>query len=434
MTKIGIRHEDKNIWEKRTPIVPNHMNDLIKKKGLEFIVQQSPTRAFNNDEYKSVGAEIVKNLDKADIVLAIKEIPVKYLRPNKVYIFFSHTIKAQKHNMPMLKHILDSGSTLIDYERILNDKGFRLVFFGNWAGLAGINQTLWSYGQRMIKEGIKTPFSGLKHTYEYSGIEELKAHMKEIGDEIKKKGLNKNLVPFICGFAGYGNVSRGAQEVYDMLPVIEIQPKDLKTFYEKGEFSSNNVYKVVFKEEDMVVPINESDKFELQDYYKNGKEKYRGIFQEYIPYITVLINAIYWSEKYPKLLTKGELKKIYSDSTSRLKTIGDISCDLEGAIEGTLIVTKPDKPVFSYNPETDEAKLGIHDGIDIMAVDNLPCELPKESSTSFSSSLLPFIESIANADYSVSFTELNLLPEIKKAVIVYQGKLTSDYKYLKEHI
>ena len=201
------------------------------------------------------------------------------------------------------------------------------------------------------------------------------------------------------------------------------------------EFSDKHVYKVIFKEEDMVSPLTNVE-FDLHDYYEHGSEKYKGKFEEYIPYLSILINGIYWSEKYPRLLTKEyTLEMFHSKIPVRLLAIGDISCDIEGGIEPTLMITEPDNPVFIYNPFKMEANLGITgEGLAIMAVDNLPCELPKESSRNFSTTLKPFVPIIANVDYSVSFESLALPPIVKNAVITHRGELTPDYRYLKKFL
>jgi len=435
---IGIRLEDKNKWEKRSPIVPNHVKDLIMKDSLNFIIQKSPIRAFKDSEYEVVGATVSSDLSDAKVIFAIKEIPVELLEKEKVYIFFSHTVKGQKYNMPLLRKMLDLKTTLIDYEKIVDEKGFRLIYFGNYAGLAGMNQSLWAFGHRVKDQlGIDTPFLNLKHTYEYHGLEDMKLAISEVGQHLEKIGLHPELVPLVVGFAGYGNVSRGAQSILDLLPVIEIDPKELRDFFvhKSDEFSSHHVYKVVFKEEDMVKPKT-GDKFDLQDYYEHGSSKYDGVFEEYIQYLSILMNGIYWSEKYPRLLTKEHAKNMFqSKILVRLQVIGDISCDIEGGIEPTLMATEPDHPVFIYDPFAEEGKLGLSgDGIAIMAVDNLPCELPKESSNNFSTTLKPYIPIIAKPDYTKPFEELDLPPVIKNAVIAHQGQLTPNYRYLDEYL
>ncbi len=435
--KLGVRLEDKNKWETRTPIIPNHMKDLVEKESLDFIIQKSPIRSFPDSEYEDAGAHVANDLSDANIIFAIKEIPIPLLESDKAYIFFSHTIKGQQSNMPMLKRILELNATLIDYEKIVNEKGFRLIFFGNYAGFAGMNQTLWGYGQRVKASlGIDNPFLGLKHTYQYNGLDGLNSAVTRVGKEISENGLPKELVPMVVGFAGYGNVSKGAQSVLDLLPVIEIDPMELSDFfiYKEEEFSCNHVYKVVFKEEHMVKPVE--GEFELQDYYKYGLEKYKGVFEDYIQYLSILINGTFWSEKYPKLLSKQHAKDMFQSKIAvRLQVIGDISCDIEGGIEPTIMITEPDNPIFIYNPYTGEASLGLKgDGLAIMAVDNLPCELPQESSTNFSTTLIPFIPDIAKADYSQPFPNLNLPSVIKNAVIAHKGELTPNYKYLQEFL
>jgi alpha-aminoadipic semialdehyde synthase len=436
--KIGIRLEDKNRWESRAPIVPAHVKELKETHSLDFIVQTSSIRTFTDTEYESAGARVSPDLKEAKIIFAIKEVPISLLEQDKVYIFFSHTIKGQKYNMPMLEQILKLNITLIDYEKIINEKGFRLIFFGNYAGLAGMNQTLWAFGQR-IKHllNIDTPFLHLKHTYEYTGVKDMENSLSVVGEKIKQEGLPAELVPVIVGFAGYGNVSKGAQSVLANLPVKEIEPNELSNFFinRTDEFSNKHVYKVVFKEEDMVTPLEDKE-FDLNDYYKYGSEKYKGKFEEYIPYLSILINGIYWSEKYPRLISKEYVQNMFQSKIPvRLFVIGDISCDIEGGIEATLISTEPDNPVFIYDPFKKTVNLGLTgEGLAIMAVDNLPCELPKESSKNFSTTLKPFIAVIANADYSLQFESLDLPPVVKNAVITHKGELTPDYKYLEKFL
>lgn len=432
---IGIRLEDKNIWETRTPLIPEHLKILISEESLRFIVQKSPIRIFKDQEYENIGAEVLSELTDANIIFSIKEVPIPVIEPQKTYIFFSHTIKGQKHNMPMLKKLLELKCTLIDYERVVNEKGFRLIFFGNYAGLAGMIETLWGYGQRVkILKSINTPFLQLKHTYQYDSLESAQKAVTEMGKEIAEKGLPEEVIPLVVGFAGYGNVSSGAQSILDLLPIKVIDPTELIKFYQRGEFSRHHIYKVVFREEHMVEPIIEDATFDLQDYYKHGKEKYRGIFENYIPYLSILVNGIFWKSDYPRLLSKDYIKRMFeSKQEIKLLTIGDISCDIEGGIELTLTTTKPDNPIFIYNPFSDKATVGVEgEGIAILAVDNLPCELPRESSINFSKTLIPFIPMIAKANYSKPFSELNLPPIIKNAVIVHQGELTPNYKYIEE--
>ncbi len=427
---LGIRREDKNKWESRVPIIPKHIKELKEKYGIETVIQPSEIRAFSDKKYIEAGAAVNEKLSPS-VIFAIKEIPINFFEPGKTYLFFSHTIKGQEHNMPMLKKMMELKCNLIDYEKISNEKGQRLIFFGRYAGIAGMIDTLWIFGQRLKWKGIDTPLSEIKQTINYKDLDKAKEHLIQIADKIEKEGFSQKITPIVVGFAGYGNVSKGAQEILDILPIKEIQPDQLEAI--SKDFSKNLIYKVVFKEKDMVEPISSEKKFDLQEYY-NTPELYRPVFQKYVSYLSILMNCIFWNKKYPRLLTKEFLKENYTNNM-KLQIVDDISVDIKGAIEFTEKVTTPDNPVFTYNPKIDEITDGYKsDGIVVLAVDNLPCEIPKESSKSFSNSLMNLIPYILKADYSVDFDKLDLPAEIKKAVILYHGKLAPDYKYMNKFL
>jgi len=431
---IGIRREDKNKWEKRVPLVPDHVKELHENHQIDVLVQASKIRAYSDQSYQKAGAIITEDLSKAPVIFAVKEIPSSFFQEKKTYIFFSHTIKGQSYNMPMLKTMMDLKCTLIDYERIVDENNRRLIFFGRYAGIAGMVDTFWGYGKRLhAHHHIKNPFHKIKQSYRYESLTKLKQHFTQIGKHIETDGLPSSINPLVVGFAGYGNVSKGAQEIFDLLPFVELQPQQLKTVFEDPD--PHTLYKVVFKEEDMVKPKNKSTPFQLQEYYQYP-EKYVSIFEQYLPYLSILINAIYWDERYPRLVTKQFLRS-YQESPKdlRLDIIGDISIDINGGIEPTSKATAPDNPIYVYNPKTDDLTDGTQgEGIAIMAVDNLPCELPRDSSRSFSEILWHFVPSIANTDYSVLFDQLALPIEIKKAVILHNGQLTPQYTYINKYI
>lgn len=424
---LGIRREDKNKWEKRVPITPEHVKELKEKHNIDTLIQPSQIRAFTDKEYQQVGATVVEDVSSSNAVFAIKEIPNNFFSQGKTYLFFSHTIKGQKKNMPMLKKMIELGCTLIDYEKIIDDQGRRLVFFGRYAGIVGMIDTLWAFGQRVKWRGIDTPLSQIKQTINYKNLDEAKEHIESIGNKIREKGIPDFLTPIVVGFVGYGNVSKGAQEILDLLPVDEIRPKQLEAIHEN--FSDKIIYKVVFKEEDLVEPIHTEKSFNLQDYY-NNPHLYHSVFQQYIHRLSILMNCIYWSEKYPRLFTKYFLEKNYTRQM-KLQVVGDISVDINGAIEFTEKTTTPGNPVFVYNPIRRDIVDGYNgSGVVVMAIDNLPCELPFESSKAFSDSLIRFIPPIVKADYSTDFKNLALPSEIKKAVILHKGKLTPEYEYI----
>jgi len=320
---------------------------------------------------------------------------------------------------------------LIDYEKIADEQDRRLVFFGRYAGLAGMVDSLWAYGQRMQRLGNPTPFSEIKQATQYHDLNEIKSHLEKISNIIKQWGLPQSISPMVVGFAGYGHVSKGAQEILDILPIEEINPQDINSIYQNP--SSNVIYKVVFREKDMVEPVAKDSDFDLQDYYSNP-DKYRSIFEQYVPHLSILMNCVFWSDRYPRLITKKIMKKNFTNDT-KLQVIGDISVDINGAIEFTQKVTTPGNPVFVYNPLKDELVDGFDGpGVAVIAVDNLPCEIPRESSKAFSQTLLEFIPHIAKADFSKDFDSLDIPSQIKKAVILHKGKLTPDYKYINKFL
>jgi len=433
--KIGIRHEDKSQWERRVPVTPDDAAALQREHGVEVVVQTSPSRSFTDTEFQQAGVAIADDLSACPVILGIKEIPKAQFEPDKTYVFFAHVIKGQPYNMPMLRRLLDLGCTLVDYERVVDEKNRRLIFFGWHAGVAGMINTLWTLGRRLSAEGIANPFAPLRQTVTYHDLHEAKEALALVRERLETEGLPEELVPLTVGVAGYGNVSRGAQEILDLLPVIEIEPEELATLSARGDLSRHHVYKIVFKEWHMVEPAAAGQPFELQDYYTHP-EKYRGVFEQYVPHLSVLVNAIFWTKRYPRLVTKAYLKEHFSGpETPRLRVIGDISCDVEGAIECTVKATEPGDPMYVYNPLTGEATDGHKGpGVVVMAVEILPAELPREASADFSRVLAPFLPAIARCDYAAPFEECTLPPEIKRAVIAYQGRLTPDYQYIQEFL
>ena len=429
MTKLlGIRREDKNIWEKRVPLIPEDVKELKDKYGIETVIQPNDNRAFSDDEYLDAGANVDPDISRCSHIVAVKEIPVNLINPEKVYLFFSHTIKGQDYNMPLLQRIIDMKSTLIDYECIADNNGRRLVFFGRFAGLAGMIDTFNGLGRRLKSKGFNTPFMQIKQAFEYPDLNNAKEEIKKVGEDLEKENLPTDILPLVFGFTGYGNVSKGAQEIFDLIPHKQITPDELLN----TELDKNKIYKVVFEEKDLVELKEADSEFDLQDYYKNP-ERYKAKFHKYLSKLNILINGIFWNEDYPRLLTKKYLKENFENV--KLEIVADISCDINGSIEFTEKVTEPDNPAFVFDPESDKIEDGYEGkGIVNIAVDNFPAELPRDSSRSFSESLRPFINKIMDADYSLSFDEVDLPNEIKKAVIVYKGELTTDYKYLKEFL
>lgn len=430
---IAIRHESKYEMERRVPIVPAHVGDLIKKE-YEVHVQSSSKRVFTDEEYRKAGAIVNNDISDADIIFGVKEIPLEELMKGKTYIFFSHVIKGQSYNMPMLKRLMELDCNLIDYEKVTDEFNKRIIFFGKYAGYAGTINTLWSAGQRYLRMGISTPFVKIKQSHNYPSLAEAKKAINEVGLEIMKNGLPKEIHPFIIGVTGYGNVGMGVQEILNLLPSKEISPDEIKNIASNKDLPNNIIYKVVFKEQDMVKNIDANKPFDLQHYYKNPQE-YSSVFNQYIEHLNVLIHASYWDNRYPRVISKNEIANLYSKPNPKLVVIGDISCDPDGGIEFTHKGTEISDPVFVYNPSTEKATMGFDgDGIVVMSVDILPSELPRDSSFGFSEALRPFVESIAECDFNEDYDNLNLAPAIKRALILKNGKLTKPFEYIEKYI
>ncbi|RMD51470.1 MAG: hypothetical protein D6830_00315, partial [Ignavibacteria bacterium] len=312
--------------------------------------------------------------------------------------------------------------------------GKRIIFFGRFAGIAGMIDSLWILGQRLKYEGYNTPFERIKQAVEYETLEEAENEISAVGKEIAENGLPNELTPLITGFTGRGNVSKGAQKIYELLPVEKFSPGELIDLVESGNYSNRKVYSCEFYSPDLYCRKDGAE-FNREDFYKHP-DLYKSQFEKYIPYLTVLINGIYWEPEFDRLVTKQFITESYKQNKKlSLKVIGDITCDIAGSIELTQKATRYDNPCYVFNPEDQK----IYDGWEgsgpvILAVDKLPTEIPREATTSFGASLLPFIPKLAGTDFSKEFDELDLPEEFRGAVIAHLGNLTPKYEYLYEHI
>jgi alanine dehydrogenase len=432
---IGIRREDINRWERRAPLTPAEVARLVNDVGLPVVVQPSDIRVFDDEAYARAGATIAEDLAPCDVIFAIKEVPPHVILPAKVYVFFAHVVKGQPANMPMLARLSESGCSLVDYERVVDEDGRRLTFFGPFAGRAGMVDTLWALGKRLAWERRETPFAALKAAWQYDDLGSARLAVRAVGERIATGGVGAGLAPLIVGLAGYGNVSRGAQEILDLLPAREIAPSDVAEVALSRQPSDKIIYKVVFKEEHMVRRRVPGGGFELQEYY-DSPGRYEPVLSEYLPYLTVLVNAIYWDRRYPHFVSKRDLASLYGGAEGpRLRVIGDISCDVGGGIEATVKATTPDAPVFVYDVKRDAAVDGVAgNGPVILAVYNLPAELPRDSSEFFAEQLEPLVPAFARADWASSIEACELPPSIKGATILYRGEFTPPYQYLETYL
>ena len=232
---IGIRREDKNRWERRAPLMPDHVAELLSEHGIQVRVQPSSTRVFPDKDYAAAGAALSEDLSACRIVLGVKEIPAEKLVRRQAYLYFSHVIKGQPAGMPMLRRLLELEATLLDYEPIVDRRGRRLIFFGRHAGYAGMLDTLWALGQRLLHEGFTTPLAELRLAHLDSSLDEATDHVARVGERIRHEGLPPGLRPIVVGFTGSGNVSHGAQEVFDRLPFQAVDPEELDSLHEDRE-------------------------------------------------------------------------------------------------------------------------------------------------------------------------------------------------------
>jgi saccharopine dehydrogenase (NAD+, L-lysine-forming) len=371
-----------------------------------------------------------EDLGPASVILAVKEIPPHLLLPGKVYACFAHVTKGQANNMGMLRRLLELGCTLVDYEKITDDKKRRLVFFGRYAGYAGMIETLRGLGLRMQWEGVATCLSRVKPAYEYHDLTDAKNHLRELASGLM---LEKRASPLVFGFSGYGNVSSGAQEVLSCFDPVEIPVRELAA--RDWSRSPARPLKVVFREEDIVRRRDAARPFDLQEYYSKPEE-YESRFETWLSYLDVLVNCIYWEPRYPRLVTREWADRNYGPGCRpRLKVIGDISCDVHGSIEITARIAEPDHPCYVYLPGEGEVRDGIEGaGPVILAVDNLPCELPRESSMYFSSVLREMVIPLAGADWTKPFAALDVPSFLKKAILVHRGELAPEYRYLQQYL
>jgi alpha-aminoadipic semialdehyde synthase len=408
---------------------------LVRDEGVRVIVQPSDIRVFDAASYEAAGATISEDLSPCHFVFAVKEVPPDLILPDTVYMYFAHVVKGQTANMPMLRRLVETGCSLIDYERIVDEAGRRLVFFGRFAGLAGMIDSLWALGKRLAHEGRPNPFADLKAAWQYGSLDAARQAMAEVGEKIGRHGLGADLAPFIIGIAGYGNVSLGAQEILDLFPVKEIGPDEVAWVAGRPDPSDKTVYKVVFKERDMVTPRAEGAAFDLKDYY-DFPAKYAPVLSGYLPHLTVLVNCIYWDDRYPHFVSRADLADLYSGPESPwLRVIGDISCDVGGGVEATVKATTPEAPVYVYDVGRGRAIDGVAGkGPVILAVYNLPAELPYDSSVYFGSKLEPYAAPIAYARWDANFGEAGLPAAVRAATILYRGEFTPPYQYLERYI
>ena len=406
MKKIAIIRESRSD-DRRTPLVPSHIKELLSTfLDLSIFVQPSKHRCFSDQEYEDKGAIINEDLSNCDLILGVKEIEPDLLISSKSYMFFSHTSKIQPDNSAaaqgtpgmdkkeLLKEILKKKITLIDYENIRDDLSRRYLGFGRFAGIVGcynsLNLYLETLGQR-----------SMPRANELNSYEKLK-------DNISKRDFgNARII-----ITGDGRVARGSLDLLEFSNIQKVSP---------DEYLENNNTSAVFcnLSTSSYVSHKDGNVFDLQNFI-NSPEMYVSVLDKYMPSSTMLISAHYWDPKSPRLLEKKDIEKY-----NNLKIIGDITCDVNGSIPTTSRPSTIVDPYYYVDRTTLQEVNQNNRALAVMAVDNLPSELPKDSSKEFGDGIvnevLPYILKKDDG-------------RIKRATITENGNFLSSYKYLKNYI
>ncbi|AIZ62539.1 alanine dehydrogenase [Hymenobacter sp. DG25B] len=397
---LGLIREGKTPPDKRVPLTPKKcLEAQTQFPGLRIVVQESPVRCFTDQEYRDLGLEVRADVADCDILLGVKEVPLAQLIPNKTYLFFSHTIKKQPANRELLRQILQKNITLIDYEMLTNARGERIVAFGRWAGIVGAYNGLLTYGH---KHGLYA----LKPAWQCIDMEDMQEEFFKV----------KRLPPIKIAVTGSGRVAQGALEVLDRMGLRRVSVYD---------------YLYLDYNEPVYTQLRSSDYnrrrdgrvWDTPDFHKHPQE-YESTFGKFLPVTDLLIACAYWDPAAPKLFTEADTRR----SDFRINTIADVTCDVDGSVPTTKRSTTIQEPAFDYNPATGELEppYSRPGNITEMAVDNLPCELPRNASRDFGRQLIDNV-----FPHLLSDTPDDI---IERATITKGGQLTERYQYLADYV
>ncbi|XP_075154034.1 lysine ketoglutarate reductase/saccharopine dehydrogenase [Haematobia irritans] len=440
---IAIRREDQSVWERRAALGPTHVQKLVKQ-GVKVIVQPSNRRAYPMQAYLQSGAIIQEDISEASVIFGVKQVPIDALIPGKTYCFFSHTIKAQESNMPLLDAILEKKIRLIDYERIIDENGVRQVAFGKYAGVAGMVNILHGIGLRLLALGHHTPFMHIGPPHNYRNSSMARQAIRDCGYEIALGMMPKSIGPLTFVFTGSGNVSQGAQEVFQELPIEYVPPEMLRKVAEHG--SQNKLYGCEVSRSDHL-ERREGGGFDAKE-YDEFPERYISTFSTKIaPYASVIVNGIYWAVGSPKLMSIPDAKNLLRPANTpwlptskgspslphRMLAICDISADPGGSIEFMNECTTIDTPFCLYDADRNkDTKSFKGPGVLVCSIDNMPTQMPREATDMFGELLTPFVSDIIKSDAKKSLEQEDFSYPIKSAIIASNGKLTENYEYIQE--
>ncbi len=395
MLKIGLIKEGKTPPDNRVALTPTQCKWLQENKDISIVVQHSATRCYSDAEYTKAGIEVKEDVSESDILFGIKEVSIDMLIPEKTYFFFSHTRKLQSYNQKLLHAIISKEITLIDYECLEHADGTRLIGFGFFAGVVGAHNGMMAFGNRTQKYSLnrvykKRNFQELIHTY-----------------------FGLKLPTVKVAVTGSGRVAHGILEVMNLMEIHEAEPDEYKT--------TNFSYPVYVHLKGADLYVNKlTGKYTRKEFHEHP-ENYRCLFSDYISETDILLNGIYWHEKVPRLFQLEEMKK----DDFRIQTIADISDDKYGSVPCNLGDNSMEDPVYGVNKMTGERTPPyIQGSVDVMAVGNLPNELPRDASRYFGEQLIKYIlDDLVSGSSKI----------IDEAIITDHGRLRENYNYMKEY-
>ena len=396
MIKVGITKEYKIPNDFRTPFTPKQSKVIDSSSNFSLVCERSEIRCFKDEEYLDNKISLVNKLDDCDVIFGIKEVPIRKLINNKTYFMFSHTIKKQEQNKILLQKIIEKKIRLIDYE-CLTENNKRIIAFGKYAGIAGAYNSLIAYG-------IKYKLYELNRLSHYKDTKELYS----FSNNFKINSPVKIVV------IGDGRVAQGAVELLESFNIEKVNIND---------YLNKKTNKPCFCQLSVTDYIRTKDRkpFKQEDYFLRP-EAFQSNFDMFSDKTDILINAAYWDPRSPRLFEEDDINKNFKP-----KIIGDISCDINGAIPCTKIASTIEKPFFDYcikNKKMEEPFNKI-DNITIMSIDNLPSELPRDSSRYFGNILVEkILPLLKNKENKI----------IENATITNDGKLTEKYRYLSDYI
>ncbi len=429
MSIIGIRREDKSAWERRTPLVPEDVARIVSESGIAIQVQASPNRCFPDDAYREVGAIVTDDLSGADVIIGVKEIPPDLLRSGKTYLFFSHTMKGQPYNMPMLRRILDLGCTLLDYELMTDDEGIRTIAFGRHAGLAGAIDTLSALGRRLAGRGHVTPLGDLSRALEHGEVAPALAEIEAAGRRIAEEGLPEEISPVTIAVTGEGGkVWGGALEVLDALPARRVPASEVASRVRAHRGRAHEIWSVSYGPGDLVEPVDPGHAYTWED-YAHHPEKYRARFGADLPFLTAIIHGIFWAENYPRFILREDVRRVFAaGAPPKLQLVTDITCDLMGSNECLTRLTEPGNPIYVYDPGTGETRDGLEgEGLAVQAVEILPAEIPVDASRHFSEILTPLIPHLAREDVADRPDDPAFPASVRRSYLAVRGRLLDEW-------